>query len=344
MSREQVAEKANSVQLSSALVTSFSAANSAASDALLFDSAFLSKLEQLYLLSRKIFRGQQRAERKSKQLGSSLEFADYRNYVAGDDLRAIDWNIYGRLERLFVKLFEEEQDLPVYFLVDASASMRWTPQADQDQKNAPTKFDQARRVAASLAYIALANLDRVNVFYFSATLGSDAGMSRGKSQFHKLLEFLRRAPFSEKNDDKSDSADAQQTQLLPSLRAFAQRAKRRGLVFILSDFFDPAGYDEALRLLRFHQFETHVIQVLDPAEREPLLRGDLRLLDAETNAPLEVTADDSLLRRYRDEIAAFLNGLENFCVRHQIGYVQAASDVAFEDLVLRVLRGGAILR
>src|SRR4029077_17171789 len=125
------------------------------SDALLFDSAFLAKLEQLYLLSRKIFRGQQRAERKSKQIGSSLEFADYRNYTPGDDLRTIDWNIYGRLDRLFVKLFEEEQDLPVYFLVDASASRRWQP------GQLSTKFDQARRITASLAYIALANLDRV---------------------------------------------------------------------------------------------------------------------------------------------------------------------------------------
>jgi uncharacterized protein (DUF58 family) len=305
-------------------------------DALIFDSAFLSKLEQLYLLSRKIFRGRHRAERKSKQTGASLEFADYRNYASGDDLRTIDWNIFGRLNRLFVKLFEEEQDLPVYFLVDASASMRWKPLSPLTSQLS-TKFDQARRIAASLAYIALANLDRVNVFYFSAQLGADAGMSRGKSQFHKLLEFLRRPP-GESNEGAS------QTRLLPSLRSFAQRAKGRGLVFILSDFFDPDGCEEPLRLLRFHQFETHVIQILDPAERDPQLRGDLRLLDAETNQPLEVTADDALLARYRSEFGAFLSALENFCLRQQIGHVQASTDIAFEDLVLRVLREGAMIR
>lgn len=301
----------------------------AQTDTLLFDSAFLSKLEQLYLLSRKIFRGRQRAERRSRQLGSSLEFADYRNYTPGDDLRAIDWNIYGRLDRLFVKLFEEEQDLPVYLLVDASASMRWPSGAER-----LTKFDQARRIAASLAYIALANLDRANVFYFAAGLGADAGMSRGKSQFHKLLDFLRRAP---------DSAPAG-TQLLESIRAFTQRAKRRGLVFLLSDFFDPAGFEEPLRLLRFHQFETHAVQILDPAERDPQLRGDLRLLDAEDGGPLEVTAADALLRRYRSEFEGFLTSLESFCARHGIACIQASTDVSFEDLVLRVLRNGAMIR
>lgn len=298
-------------------------------DPQLFDSAFLAKLEHLYLISRKIFRGCHRAERRSRQSGSSLEFADYRNYAPGDDLRSIDWNIYGRLDRLFVKLFEEEQDLPVYFLVDASASMRWQPGAQ-----AQTKLDQARRIAASLAYIALANLDRANVFYFSTDLGADAGMARGKGQFHKILEFLRRAP----------EAGGGPTRLLASTRTFAQRAKRRGLVYLLSDFFDPAGFEEALRLLRFHQFETHAVQILDPAERDSQLRGDLRLLDAEGGAPLEVTADAALLRGYRKELGNFLAALETFCARHGIGYALASTETAFEDLVLRVLRGGAMIR
>lgn len=296
---------------------------------LLFDSAFLSKLEQLYLLSRKIFRGQHRAERKSTRIGSSLEFADYRNYTPGDDLRTVDWNIYGRLDRLFVKLFEEEQDLPVYFLVDVSGSMRWSPRDE-----ALTKLNQARRIAASLAYIALANLDRVNVFYFADELGADAGMSRGKSQFHKLLDFLRRVPAEVRTV----------TRLLPTLRTFVRRMKQRGLVFIVSDFFDPAGCEEALRLLRFHQFETHLIQILDPSELRPQLPGDLRLLDAETHQSLDVTVEESLLARYRIVFEMFVTQLENFCTQQQIGYVQASTEVAFEDLVLRVLRTGAMIR
>ena len=297
-------------------------------DSFIFDSQFLAKLEQLYLLSRKIFRSRHRAERKSRQTGSSLEFADYRNYAPGDDLRSIDWNIYGRLDRLFVKLFEEEQDLPVYFLIDMSASMRWTP-----RPGALTKLDHARRIAASLSYIALANLDRANIFYFSDRLGMDAGMSRGKAQFHKLLDFLKRLPVA-----------VGETRLLPVVRAFCQRAKRRGLVFLLSDFFDSEGCEEPLRLLRYHQFDTQIIQVFDPEERAPSLRGDLRLIDAETNAPLEITCDEALLRRYRAAMDSFVTGLENFCVAHQLNCVQASTAVAFEDLVLRVLREGAILR
>jgi uncharacterized protein (DUF58 family) len=300
---------------------------------LLFDSAFLSKLEQLYLLSRKLFRGDHRAERKSRQTGSSLEFADYRNYTLGDDLRSIDWNIYGRLDRLFIKLFEQEQDLDIFFLVDASASMRWQPPSHSESRIQNSKFDQARRIAASLAYIGLANLDRVNIHYFASALIGDMGLSRGRSQFHKVLEFLRRAPEPEG-----------ETRLLPCLRSFAQRMKRRGLVFVVSDFFDPAGYDEALSLLRYHHFETHLIQVLDPAEVRPEHTGDLRLIEAESGIAFEVTATEALLRRYTDEMNGFLEKLAAFCLQRNIGYAQALTDVPFEDLVLRVLRDGRMVK
>jgi len=296
---------------------------------LLFDSAFLSKLEQLYLLSKKLFRGEHRAERKSRQTGSSLEFADYRNYTPGDDLRSIDWNIYGRLDRLFIKLFEQEQDLHIYFLIDASGSMRWQPE------NAPhlSKFDQARKIAASLAYIGLANLDRINIHYFGANLIGDMGLSRGKSQFHKVLEFLRRSP-------EAEGATA----LLPSLRTFAARMKRRGLVFVISDFFDPAGYEEGLGILRYNNFDLHLIQVLEPSEINPTQTGDLRLIEAESGAAYEVTANEPLLRQYRAEVTRFLTGLNTFCTERGIGYAQALTDIPFEDLVLRVLRDSRIVK
>jgi len=296
---------------------------------LLFDSAFLAKLEQLYLLSKKLFRGAHRAERRSRQIGSSLEFADYRNYTLGDDLRSIDWNIYGRLDRLFVKLFEQEQDLDISFLLDASGSMRWRPEGSERL----SKFDQARRITASLAYIGLANLDRVNVHYFGARLEDDLGLCRGKSQFHKVLDFLRDAP----------ALDGV-THLLPSLRSFAQRMKRRGLVFILSDLFDPEGVEEALALLRYQQFEVHVIHVLDPAELRPEATGDLRLIESESGEAYEVTASEALLRRYHAEVDAFLEKTAAFCREHGIGYAQAGTGVAFEDLVLRVLRDGRMIQ
>ncbi len=294
----------------------------------LFDSAFLAKLEQLYLVSKKLFRGDHRAERKSRQLGSSLEFADYRNYTAGDDLRSIDWNIYGRLDRLFIKLFEQEQDLHIYFLIDASASMRW---ASPDPRLS-TKLDAALRICASLAYIGLANLDRVNIHWFASALHGDLGLSRGKSQFHKVLEFLRRAPEL-----------PGETSLLASIRGFVHRTKRRGLVFLLSDLFDPAGHEEALAFLRHSQFEVHVIQILDPAEIRPTASGDLRLIESETGAAFEVTATDALLRRYHAEIDAFLDGIAAFCLRRGINYARASSAVNFEELVLRVLRDGRLV-
>ena len=299
----------------------------------LFDSAFLAKLEQLYLLSKKLFRGEHRAERKSRQTGSSLEFADYRNYSVGDDLRSIDWNIYGRLDRLFVKLYEHEQDLHIYLLIDASASMRWQP-ANSEFRIQNSKLDQARRIAASLAYIGLANLDRVNVLWFADLLLGDMGLTRGKSQFHKVLDFIQRAP----------SPNGASTGLLPSARAFAQRMKRRGLVFLISDLFDPAGYEEALALLRYNNFEVHVIQTLDPAELRPRESGDLRLLEAETGEVFEVTANDALLRRYEREIDSFVAGAEAYCLRRGVGYAQVTTETPFEELVLRVLRDGMILK
>ena len=197
----------------------------------MFDSAFLAKLERLHLLSRRTFGGQSRAERRSHKLGSSLEFADYRNYVPGDDLRSIDWNIYGRSDKLFLKLFEEEEDLHIYLLVDVSDSMRW--QAHDERNDAPlrpSKLDVARQLAGTLAYIGLANLDRVNVHFFSGHLGHDLGLGRGKSHFHRALEFLERLPVT-----------AGPTDLTRSFKAFGQTTKRRGLVLVLSDFFRSGG-------------------------------------------------------------------------------------------------------
>ena len=295
-----------------------------ATEPLLFDSAFLAKLEQLHLLARKLFRGEHRAERRSRQVGSSLEFADYRNYAWGDEPRTIDWAVYARLDRLFVKLFEQERDLDIHFLVDGSASMR--------TGEAGAKLDAARKIVAALSYIALANLDRVNVGWFDHALRDDLGLARGKTQFHNVLGFLSRPP---------DPLGA--TALLPSLRTFCQRLKRRGLVFVLSDFFDPAGYEEALSLVRYHQFEVHVVQVIDPAELSPQVSGDLRLTECETGETWDVTATDSLVRAYEDEVAGFLKGLEAFCLRRGLGYALARSDVPFEDLVLRLLRDGVML-
>lgn len=304
---------------------------SAVADRTLFDSAFLAKLEQLHLLAKKLARGDRRAERRSRQQGSSLEFADYREYSPGDELRRIDWPAYARLERLFVKLYEQEQDLPVSILVDASASMRWRPEEESAEK--ATKFDTARRMAAALAYIALANLDSVNVHFFAEGLLRDLGGARGKSQFHRVLDFLREPP-----------AETGPTRLKETMRSLTQRVKRRGMVILLSDFFDPAGWEEPLSLLRHCQFEVQVLQVLHPEELEPRDLGDLRLTESESGTKIDVTANEALLRRYREEVTAFNEGLARFCLQRAIAHASVTCEVPFEDLVLRVLRDGLLLK
>jgi uncharacterized protein (DUF58 family) len=299
----------------------------------LFDSAFLAKLEQLHLLARRMFRGERRAERKTRQIGASLEFADYREYTPGDEPRSIDWNAYGRLERLFVKLHEQEQDLPVTFLVDCSASMRWLP---EEKPDAPGKFDHARRLCAALAYIALANLDRVNIHFFAANSIAELGVARGKAEFHSVLKFL----------DAPPEADGP-TRLMHSVQSLAQRTRRRGLVFVISDFFDPHGYEEPLGLLLHGQFEVHCLQVLAPEELAPTAIGDLSLRDVELDeagAMMDITANENLLRRYREEITKFNGALESFCLRRGIAFAQVSTDTPFEDIVLRALRDGVMVR
>jgi uncharacterized protein (DUF58 family) len=296
----------------------------------LFDSAFLAKLEQLHLLARRIFRSDRRAERRSRQTGASLEFADYREYTPGDEPRSIDWNAYGRLERLFVKLHEHEQDLPVTFLVDCSGSMRWLP---EEKPDALSKFDHARRLCAALAYIALANLDRVDIHFFAASSLSNLGVARGKSQFHSVLKFL----------DAPPDADGP-TRLLNAAKSLTQRAHRRGLVFVLSDLFDPHGCEEPLGMLRHSQFDVHVLQILAPEELAPTVAGDLSLREIENGTAMDITANEKLLRRYRKEMTKHNDALESFCLSRGIAFAQVMTDVPFEDVVLRTLRDGVMIR
>jgi uncharacterized protein (DUF58 family) len=286
----------------------------------LFDSEFLAKLEHLCLLARRIFRGAFRAERRSRHLGSSLEFADYRNYVHGDDPRTIDWNVYGRLDRLFVKLFEEEEDLQVSILLDCSASMGWS-------SGHITKFDHARKIAASLAYLALANLDRVHLFSFDDRLAIDSGLGRGKSQFHRLLKFLTDLKPTERA-----------TALYPVIQRFTQQNRRPGLAVIVSDFFDLAGYETALNLLRFQRFEIQLVQVVDPAEIDPAISGDFELEDCETGRRIEVNCNHAVRTAFQMEVERFQDSLRRYCLEMRCGLLQTRTTDPFEELILRLLR------
>jgi uncharacterized protein (DUF58 family) len=226
----------------------------------LLDPEFLHKLEQLELVSRRIFVGRMKGERKSKRRGSSVEFAEHRNYTFGDDLRHIDWNVYGRLDRLFLKLFLEEEDLHVYTMLDTSLSM--------DFGN-PTKLRYGKQVAAALAFIGLVNHDRVLVDTFSAQLDQGLHGIRGRSQMWRIVGYL-------------DHLEASgQSNLTAAAREFAIRHAGKGVVVVISDFLDKSGYQDALRYLLARNMDIYVIHILSQEEVAPELVGDLRLIDCE---------------------------------------------------------------
>src|SRR5262245_58706582 len=250
----------------------------------LLDPQFLTRLEQLELVSRKIFAGKMKGERLSKRKGQSVEFADYRNYVVGDDLRFLDWNLFARLDRLFLRLFHEEEDLHFYLLVDNSLSMDF---------GTPTKLHYAKQVAAALGFVGLVNLDRVVVEVFNDRLTQSLPPLRGRRSLWRLLDFLAKLEPAGPSD------------LGKALRTFSLKAPGKGVVVVLSDFLDKGGYAEALRYLVARQMDCYVIQVLAPEELEPPVVGDLRLVDVEDADVAEVTVSAPLLKRYQQNLAAF---------------------------------------
>jgi len=290
-----------------------------------FDERFLRKLEYLTVVTKRAFLGQLRAERRSRRVGAGIEFADHRDYAVGDDLRTIDWNLYGRMQRLLVRLYEEDEDLSIDVLFDASASMGL---------GAPPKLDLAMQVGAALAYVGLANLDRVAITPIAETLRDGLPPARGKARILPMLRFL------------DGVVPGGRTSLAAAVRAFLARHRRhrRGLVIVISDFYDPAGYREALDLLRHDRFEIIVIQVSAPDELKPALRGDLTICDAETGEERELTLSPEALAAYGRRHAALVRGLEGYCRERGIPCFAVSSDLPFDAVVLRVFRAGGLLR
>jgi uncharacterized protein (DUF58 family) len=289
----------------------------------LLDPEFLHKLEQLELVSRKIFVGRMKGERKSKRRGSSVEFADHRNYAVGDDLRHIDWNVYGRLDKLFLKLFLEEEDLHFYTLVDTSLSMDF---------GTPTKLHYAKQVAAALAFIGLVNHDRVVLETFST--GLDGGMPsvRGRSQMWRVVQYL-------------DGLEASgSSNLTAAAKAFAIKHAGKGIVVVVSDFLDKHGYQDALRYLLARNMDIYVIQVLSREEVEPELVGDLRLVDVEDDDIAEITVSAPLLKRYKDTLNAYVGGLKEWCTRRGIVSIFTTNQNPFDKLILNYLRERGLVK
>lgn len=292
-----------------------------------FNSEFLSKLERLRLLASRRSGGGYHAERRSRATGFSLEFADYREYTYGDDPRAVDWSIYGRLEKLFLKLYEQEEDVAVFLLIDASRSMRWQPEGTKGL----TKYDRARQVAAALAYVSLSRLDRVDVWLFDSQLRANMGLARGKAAFHSVLEFLR-----------TDPAPGTTTDLSRSLRDFSRRLKRRGIAIVLSDFFDPGGWEEGLSALHHGRFEVRAVQVTHEAEWNPGVQGDVRIEDCETGETADQVVDARLRASYLDALQAHTDAIETWCRKRGLGFAGLRTDTPVDEFILGALRKRAI--
>lgn len=295
----------------------------AADRSALFDERFLRTLEHLHMVSRKVFAGNLRAERRTRKVGSGIEFADHRTYARGDDFRYIDWNLYGRLDRLLLRLFEEEEDLHIYILIDCSDSMAI---------GNPPKMHYAMKVGAALTYVGLANLDRVALMPFSDHVLGRMPPSRGKNRIFRVFEFLRNVEIG----GTTNVADAMKT--------FVSQHKRRGLAVLISDFYDPKGFEEGINTLRYNKFEPFVLQVYDLKEAAPNLHGDLALVDCETGELREVTVSKALLEAYKHEHERYCKELEDFCTARAVPFFRTHTGIPFDELVMRIFRSGGFLR
>jgi uncharacterized protein (DUF58 family) len=291
----------------------------------LLSDELMTRLDRLDVLSRKILSGKLAGERRSKKKGQSVEFADYRVYVPGDDLRFIDWNLYARLEKLFLRLFVEEEDLALWVLLDVSASMGY---------GEPDKMLYAKQVAAALGYIGLVNYNRVSLATFRGGVAEQMANMRGRRPIRPMLEFLARQQAGGAGD------------LMAACQAFARSQRGKGVVVIISDLLDKGDYARALRCFSPDRFDLYAIQVLCPQEIDPEkggVIGDLRLRDVEDGNLAEVSIGPALLARYKANLQAYCQHLRAQSVRRGVAHLVSDTSVPFEQLVLRYLRERGLL-
>ncbi len=290
---------------------------------MLLDEEFLRKLEQLSLLSRRIRRSIARGENISIRRGASLEFVDYRLYQPGDDFRYLDWNIYSRLNRLFVKLFTAEENLTVHILIDTSNSMAF---------GTPSKLWYGGRLAAALGYLAISNLDRVGVSAFAEGIEHSMQPVRQKSHAFTLFDYL------------DQLKPAGRTNFNRTLRDYSLQTRRPGLAILITDLLDPAGYVEGLQALIYRNFDVLLIQVLDEEEMAPDFAGPYRLVDGETLEETELTVERETIAVYQRRLASYFQEIEDFCLSHDIEYLRTTTAIPFEEVVFSYLRRGVFVR
>ena len=275
------------------------------------------------LVSRKIFRGRMKGERRSRRKGQSVEFADFRNYVPGDDLRFIDWNLYARLDKLFLKLFMEEEDLHFYTLIDVSESMNF---------GSPTKLRYARQLAAALGYIGLCRADRVKIEPLDGAAVSAAPTFRGRAKLPEMINWLDTMP----TDANVPMADA--------VKSFCIRNPGKGILVLITDLMDKSGYEAALKYLVAKELDIYLIHVLSQEEIDPGIEGDLKLVDCEDGDIAEISVSRRLIDRYRSTLATFIEQAREFSSRRGIVYTMTSTERPVDRLVSRYLRQRGLVR
>ena len=288
----------------------------------LFDDEFLKKLEYLNIVSSYMIPGHLHGEHRAKKTGSGIEFADYRPYVTGEDTKDIDWRAYMRLNKLVLRLFQEQADLPIYIFFDASRSM---------DHGEPSKYDYARKVAAALTYIGLLNLDRVNLIGYSDGISEQLSSRKGKAQVWHAFRFL----------ESVEPGGA--TSLRRAFRNFFGARRRRGLVVVVSDFLDETGYEKAFDMLRYFKQDLFALQVYSDDEIRPELPDEVLLEDSERGHTERLKVTPGLLDAYAEEVEKHADEINQYCRKYGWGYVRTSTQVPFEDLILRVFRQGRFL-
>ncbi len=292
-------------------------------DAPLLSPELLAQLTRLELVSRKIFRGRMKGERRSKRKGQSVEFADFRQYVAGDDLRTLDWNLYARLDKLIIKLFLEEEDLHFYTLIDASGSMDF---------GEPSKLQYAKQLAAALGFIGLARADRVRIETLGQSHRAHGPVLRGRRSVRRMLDYL------------NNIEPGETTSLADGVKNFCLRNSGRGVIVLITDLMDKNGYEAGLRYLVSQQMDVYVIHILSQEELEPDVKGDLKLVDCEDQDIAEISVSAPLLARYKLTLDAFTAGAQEFCNRRGMNYLLANNQTPVKELVANYLRRRGLVR
>jgi uncharacterized protein (DUF58 family) len=283
----------------------------------------MAQLERLELVTRKVFRGRMKGERRSKRKGQSVEFADFRGYVPGDDLRSLDWNLFARLDKLIVKLFLEEEDLHFFTLIDASLSMDF---------GQPTKLQYAKQLAAALGFVGLIRTDRVRIETLGQPVHLRAPVLRGRKSVWRMIDFIE------------GIQPGETASLAEGIKKFCLRNAGKGIVVLISDLMDKNGYEPALRYLVSQKMDVYIIHVLSQEELDPDVKGDLKLVDVEDQDIAEISVNAPLLARYKATLNAFVSGAQEFCSRRGMNYLLANNQTPVKELIGSYLRRRGLVR